>query len=152
MGGTLSHDISRRLAVCQWSLQADTPGDLAALLKRIGINRIQLGLDWFHLHQPWKDAGLILAEEGIEVASGMFMAVGEDYSTLESIRRTGGIVPDETWPKSWENFQKIVPIAGRLQLGLVTFHAGFLPEDESDPAYERLLDRLRQMAELSRSV
>jgi hypothetical protein len=35
-----------------------------------------------------------------------------------------------------------------MGLGLVTFHAGFLPHEESDPSFAKLLARLRQIADL----
>ncbi len=78
----------------------------------------------------------------------MFAAVGEDYSTLESIRRTGGIVPDATWPETFTNFRQMVPIAERAGLDQVMFHAGFLPHDRRDPDYAKLAGRLVQVADL----
>jgi L-ribulose-5-phosphate 3-epimerase len=74
--------------------------------------------------------------------------VGEDYSTLETIRRTGGIVPDATWETNWANIRKLVPVATALGVRLVSFHAGFLPEQPSDPAYDKLVDRLSRIADV----
>ena len=33
----------------------------------------------------------------------MFGCVGEDYSTLQSIRDTGGLAPDSTWEQNRQN-------------------------------------------------
>ena len=63
----------------------------------------------------------------------MIGTVGEDYTTLESIKRTGGVVPDAHWPETWKNIQADAELAQRMGLTLVTFHAGFLPHEESDP-------------------
>ena len=41
--------------------------------------------------------------KGIILVSGMFGTIGEDYTTMESIKRTGGVVPDATWPDNWKN-------------------------------------------------
>ena len=41
----------------------------------------------------------------------MAETIGEDYTSLESIRRTGGIVPDANWEANWVHFQKIVEVA-----------------------------------------
>src|SRR5262249_2755276 len=38
--------------------------------------------------------------------------------------------------------------AAKLSLRLVTFHAGFLPHDQADPAFVKLLGRIRRVAEL----
>jgi sugar phosphate isomerase/epimerase len=78
----------------------------------------------------------------------MMTAIGEDYSTLESIKRTGGIVPDEHWEGNWRHFQANAGLARDLGLKFVMFHAGFLPHDEHDPAFAKLLDRLRRIADL----
>src|SRR5439155_9107035 len=88
------------------------------------------------------------ALNGIELVSGMVTTVGEDYSTMDSIRRTGGIVPDSTWKENWRNFETNAALARSLGLRLVTFHAGFLPHDPNDPGFKKLLERLRQMADL----
>jgi sugar phosphate isomerase/epimerase len=84
----------------------------------------------------------------------MFGCVGEDYSTLDAIRVTGGITPDATWAQNWKNIQATADLAKELRLKLVTFHAGFLPHEESDPNSAKLKARLAQIAELfqARSV
>jgi L-ribulose-5-phosphate 3-epimerase len=138
-----------RLAVCSWSLQAGDPEQLVSLLEAIGLRRVQLALDPLR-EEPaaWRLTAEIFAVNGIETVSGMFGTLGEDYSTLESIRRTGGLVPDEHWEQNWRNIQTVVAIARRHRLNLVTFHAGFLPHDERDPAFGKLLDRLARVADL----
>ena len=95
----------------------------------------------------WGEAPRLLAERGISIVSGMFGCVGEDYSTLESIRTTGGIAPDGTWEQNWQNIQVTAALAQQLGLKLVTFHSGFLPHEEKDPAYSKMLRRLNEVAE-----
>ena len=68
----------------------------------------------------------------------MLGTVGEDYTTLDTIKRTGGVVPDATWPETWQNIQADADVAQNLGLSLVTFHAGFLPHEASDPAFAKL--------------
>jgi sugar phosphate isomerase/epimerase len=55
-------------------------------------------------------------------------------------------VPDATWDANWRNIQAVAELAARLGLKLVTFHAGFLPHEESDPAFAKLLDRIERIA------
>ncbi|PWU11855.1 MAG: hypothetical protein C5B50_22620 [Verrucomicrobia bacterium] len=137
-----------RLAVCSWSLQPVSPEDLAAKLQATGIKRVQLALDPLReLPDVWFETGGFLAKAGIELVSGMFGCVGEDYSTLDSIRATGGIAPDATWAQNLTNIQRTVALAERLDLQLVTFHAGFMPHEASDPRYVKMLERLGQVAD-----
>ena len=141
--------LPERLAVCSWSLQPATPAELARHLAEIGIPRVQLALDPLR-DEPavWGDAGKILAAAGVEIVSGMFGTIGEDYSTLESIKETGGIVPDATWEQNLRNIETIAALAAELKLPLVTFHAGFLPHEPSDPGYAKLRDRIVLAADL----
>jgi sugar phosphate isomerase/epimerase len=144
-----SPSLNQRLAVCSWSLQPADPATLIQYLQAIGIRRVQIALDPIR-EQPavWGNAAALLALANCSIVSGMFGTVGEDYSTLESIRRTGGVVPDEHWAQNWRNIQATAEVAQRLGLKLVTFHAGFLPHEESDPSFRKLLDRVTQVADL----
>jgi L-ribulose-5-phosphate 3-epimerase len=145
----MNRSILDRLAVCSWSLQPATPQQLLTQMKEIGLPRIQLALDPLR-EQPavWGDTRRLAQDAGVTVVSGMFGCVGEDYTTMESIRRTGGIVPDATWDQNWKNIQKTALLAKDLNLKLVAFHAGFLPHEEGDPDFLKLLRRLREVADL----
>jgi len=139
----------QRLGVCSWSLQPASPQQLAAQFREIGLSSVQLDLDPLR-EQPevWGDVQKVLAGEGIRVVSGMFRCVGEDYSTLESIRVTGGLVPDDTWEQNWRNAQATAANAAKLGLKFVMFHAGFLPHDPKDPNFGKLIDRVRKVAQI----
>ena len=140
---------SNRLAICSWSLQPENPEQLFQAVREIGIPRLQLALDPLRLDtKTWGETASLARQQKISLVSGMFGTVGEDYTTMESIRRTGGIVPDETWDENWENIQKVSSLAADLQMKVVSFHAGFLPEDEHDPGFEKLLHRLRLVADV----
>ena len=141
--------LNSRLAACSWSLQPATPAQLVDQLLATGIRRVQLALDPLR-DDPvvWGATEDLFRQNGISLVSGMFGCVGEDYSTLESIRITGGIGPDATWAENLGNIQTTVGLASRLGLELVTFHAGFLPHDETDPEFLKLLNRLGVVADL----
>ncbi len=140
--------VSDRLAVCSWSLQPTSAADLAAKVTETGIHRVQLALDPLREGAAgWERTEETLAASGISIISVMFGCVGEDYSTLESIRRTGGVAPDATWEQNRKNIRTSAALATKLRQKLVTFHAGFVPHDESDPAYVKMLPRLGEVAD-----
>ncbi len=145
----MNNSSANRLAVCSWSLQPTTPQDLISKLQPTGVRRVQLALDPLR-DEPsvWGAAPEMLEAAGIGIASGMFGCVGEDYSTLNTIRLTGGILPDATWEENWTNIQATAELANKLGLKLVTFHAGFLPHEEADPSYMKLKQRLAQVADV----
>ena len=138
-----------RLAVCSWSLQPTSPQQLIEQLRAIGLSRVQLALDPLRENPAvWGNTAALFQQAGITIVSGMFGTVGEDYTSLESIHRTGGLVPDDTWDENWENAQATAELAHQLGLKLVTFHAGFLPHEESDPEFEKLQHRIRLVADV----
>ncbi len=140
--------LTQRLAVCSWSLQSETPQELVARLEATGIRRVQLALDPLReAPDVWRNAPELLRQNNISIVSGMFGCLGEDYSTLETIRLTGGLAPDATWEQNWKNIQITTALAQKLGLKLVTFHAGFLPHEESDPSFAKLKQRLIQVAD-----
>ena len=138
-----------RLAVCSWSLLPTDPADLVAKLQAVGIRRVQLELDplW---QQPevWGVTEKLFRQNDIAIVSGMCRCVGEDYTTLASIRETGGIAPDATWEKNLQNIRAAASLAKKLKLKLVTFHAGFLPHDETDPTFKKMIERLDVVADI----
>jgi sugar phosphate isomerase/epimerase len=148
-----NESLVERLAVCSWSLQPASPQDLITKLQATGIRRVQLALDPLR-ETPgvWGETADLFRQNGLTVVSGMFGCVGEDYSTLDTIRVTGGIAPDTTWEKNWANIRSTAALAQRLGLKLVTFHAGFLPHDEKDPNFAKLLRRLAETADVFKAA
>ena len=142
--------VTDRLAVCSWSLQPTSAEDFFTKLAATGLTRTQIALDAIRENPKglWADFTAQCATRGVTCVSGMISTVGEDYTTLESIRKTGGVVPDATWPETWKHIQADAALAQRMGLKLVTFHAGFLPHEEADPSFAKLLSRLRQIADL----
>jgi sugar phosphate isomerase/epimerase len=143
-------DLKGRLAVCSWSLEPVSADDLLKKLADTGIRRAQIALDPVRENKggAWTDVAAKAAAQGVALVSGMMGTIGEDYTTLETIRRTGGVVPDGTWTGNSKNFEANADLAARLGLKLVTFHAGFLPHEKADPSFAKLQDRLRRTADL----
>ena len=96
----------------------------------------------------WGSAVEVLGNAGIRVVSGMRAMTGEDYSTLESIRRSGGVRPDVTWPENLRLAEAVAGAARDAGIDMVTLHAGFLDERKDDPTRLVMLDRLRTLADV----
>lgn len=137
-----------KLGVCSWSLRPLDPLDLARRVIALGIPRVQLALVPCIDQAQWKTAVDMLRGEGVEVLSGMLAMAGEDYSTLESIARTGGVRSDMRWGENLDRAFQVATIAHRTGIHLVTLHGGFLPRDENDPIRATMLERLRTIADI----
>lgn len=137
-----------RIAVCSWSLRPESPEDLLRKVGECGLSAVQLWLDpvrsW-----TWKPdtVGGLARASGLSLVSGMFAPKGEDYSTLEMIKQTGGVRPDATWEANQKAVEGDAIMAARFGIPLVTFHAGFIPHNKADPGRGVMAQRLRQIAE-----
>lgn len=137
------------LGVCSWSLRPAGPAQLVEAIHACRLHAVQLALDPIRTGLwPLDETRRRLEDAGIRILSGMMAMKGEDYSTLESIRATGGVRPDSTWPDNLDAAHANADLAARLGLHLVTFHAGFLPHEPRDPLRVVMIDRLHRLADV----
>ena len=132
------------VGVCSWSLRSDI-ATVAAVMRELRIDRVNLAL---------KPAIAPGGEKYLEAVRQQTWTVSattigfpqEDYTSLETIRATGGILPDECWPANHKAVVRAADITAELGVRWLTMHAGFLESD--DPAVvRRLRDRLRTLAD-----
>lgn len=140
--------MNRKLGVCSWSLQPTSPADLVEKVKACGLRYVQLALD------PIRDGRFdlkttreLFQSAGIHIASGMMEMAGEDYTSLETIARTGGVIPDHTWNANLKHAEENARLAKALGISMVTFHAGVVPHSTGDPRRAVVLDRIRAIVD-----
>ena len=102
---------AERIGVCSWSYQRPLR-EVADEMAKIGVKGIDLALTPFVA--PDGRHGVEEGEEALAFAKAQFASGAwrlfatmisfpqEDYSTLETIRKTGGVVPDDCWPRNRE--------------------------------------------------
>ena len=120
--------------------------ELVSGCQSCGIKHVQLALLPLVHDAAWKNCHEKLQDAEISVLSGMLEASGEDYTTLESIAQTGGLRQDEMWESTLDNAKRVADIAASMELPLVTFHAGFIPEEQCGER-RKMLDRLYELTE-----
>jgi L-ribulose-5-phosphate 3-epimerase len=131
------------LGVCSWSLQVKSIPELKGLLDQLGVNVVQIACGDPH-HASWDEGdGMPAAAlaSGIVMTGAMVGFPGEDYTSPQSIKRTGGFGDPALRP---ERIERVKWAIGRtLALGLsdLSLHAGFLPE-ENDPQRSTMLETL----------
>lgn len=121
------------IGVCSWSLKPHSCNELIDAVHAVGVSSVQLALDPI-IQDQW-DREKTRAEfeaAGITIRSGMITTLDEDYTTLESIRETGGLRPDHHWEANTSNAAKAAEIAAAMDIPLVTLHAGFIPEEDNE--------------------
>jgi sugar phosphate isomerase/epimerase len=118
-------------------------------LEGTGLEAVQLSLLPL-VEEPriWANSVQVLRDHGIRILSGMFSTTHEDYSTLETIRETGGVRPDAHWPEILDSAMRVANLAEESKIRLLSFHAGFIPHERGDSVREITLHRLRQIVDL----
>ncbi|HDS85579.1 MAG TPA: sugar phosphate isomerase/epimerase [Phycisphaerales bacterium] len=132
------------IGVCSWSLQQNIPGVVEAMHK-LDIDHVHLDVGPACEDDP--DPYMDLVQQGDwTISSTMIGFAQEDYSTLETIKQTGGIVPDDCWDVNRQRFLKAIEVTAALGVNYLSSHFGFL--DMSDPAYaDKLIQRVRLLAD-----
>jgi L-ribulose-5-phosphate 3-epimerase len=138
-----------RLGTCSWSLGPENPADLVRLIHATGLDAIQLGMSPIVTDLAgWATMIPRLIEADITLLSGMMAPIGEDYSTLGTIADTGGVRPDGTWPSNEAMARSLSVMAENAGIGMITMHAGFIPDDEGDPERAVMIERLQTIADI----
>ncbi len=142
-----------RIGVCSWSFRKPLR-DVAAEMDKAGVKGIHLALGPF-IHadgrhgdaesaETWAFVKAKVKSGDWKLMSTMVGTVGEDYTTLETIKKTGGIVPDATWEANKKIVAKGAELTKELGCKYMSLHAGFI--DESDPAaYAKCVQRVKWM-------
>jgi len=132
------------IGVCSWSLQTDVNG-VADAMKKIGIDHVHLGVR-AALGPEGNNFLTAVQNQNWTISATMIDFPQEDYSTLDSIKATGGVGPDEYWEQSQELFLGAVEVTVKLGVKYLSMHAGFV--DETDAAYaKKFYERIRSLAD-----
>ena len=133
------------ISVCTWSLHRGI-AEVCAILDAMGVDGMHLALgpalagDESYLET--------VKASGKRLSSTMIGFPWENYSTLDTIRQTGGIAPDEHWDEALALFRRAIPMTAALGSPYLSFPAGFI--DHADPAYARKFhDRMRAIGDLA---
>ena len=138
------HDIG----VCSWSLQPKGLAELAERMKELGVQHVQLALrPLIQLDDKRKHQELgHLRSAGLVITAGMIEFPGEDYSSIDTIRRTGGYAPDDQWDVRKRLSDEAARLGAELGIKQISTHVGFIPTP-GEPGYAAMRGRIREVAE-----
>lgn len=138
------------LGVCSWSLQVQNVPQLKRLLDGLGVNVAQIACGDPH-HASW-DEGDALPEaalaSGLVLTGAMLGFPGEDYSTPQTIKATGGFGAPADRPERLDRLRWALDRTLALGLSDLMLHAGFLPKVH-DPGRSAMLDILARAGQLA---
>jgi L-ribulose-5-phosphate 3-epimerase len=131
------------IGVCSWSLQVKSVPELSRLLGRLGIDVVQIACGDPN-HADWQEGDALPAAAraaGFRMTGAMLGFPGEDYTTPQTIRQTGGFGNPATRGERMKRFAWALDRTRDLGLTDVMLHAGFLPEPK-DPDRKPFLETL----------
>lgn len=141
------------IGVCSWSLQPKSIPELKKILDRLGIDVVQIACGDPH-HAAWDEGDNMPAAakaSGFRMSAAMLGFRGEDYTTPQTIERTGGFGPKELRSERLDRLRWALVRVQQLGLTALTLHAGFIPP-EGESNRKALLDVLAQAGELARAA
>ena len=138
------------IGVCSWSLQVKSIPELKRLMDRLGLTVVQIACGDPH-HAAW-DEGDKMPEAaraaGFQISGAMLGFPGEDYTTPQTIQKTGGFGDPNLRSERMERLLWALDRTRALGLADLMMHAGFLPEP-GDPDRKAFLDTLTKVASLA---
>jgi sugar phosphate isomerase/epimerase len=140
------------IGVCSWSLQVTSVPELRKLLDRLGINTVQIACGDPH-HAAWEEGDAlpqVARAAGMDLAGAMLGFPGEDYTTPQTIQRTGGFGDPALRPARLDRFQWALERTNALGLEDLMLHAGFIPE-VGQPDRRPFLDTLAKVSDYAKA-
>jgi len=138
------------IGVCSWSLQVRSVEELRRFLDRLGIDLVQIACGDPH-HAAWDEGDRfpeVARAAGFRMTGAMLGFPGEDYTTPQTIQRTGGFGNPATRAERLDRLRWGLDRTRALGLADLTLHAGFIP-DPGVPDRKPFLDTLRKVADLA---
>lgn len=132
------------ISVCSWSLANDFD-TLRSLAEQTGPFLLHLAVS-DALKPGGEDYLAKVKAAGLGISATMIDFTHEDYSTLDTIKVTGGIVPDEYWPDDEKAVLAAIDLTEKLGVKFLSLHFGFIDPD-SAAAEARLAGRTRIIAD-----
>ncbi len=112
------------IGVCSWSLRVKNIPELKGFLDRLGIDVVQIACGDPH-HASWDEGDTLPAAAraaGFRMSGAMLGFPGEDYTTPQTIEKTGGFGDPQTRPERLERFRW--GLQRTKELGLTDKQAG----------------------------
>ena len=124
------------VGICSWSLGNDFDKIASA-----GVDCVHLAISPA-LNTDGKSYLARVAKNNLTITATMINFPQEDYSTLETIKATGGIVPDDCWQANRKTTQEAIKLTAELDVKYLSLHFGFI-----ELKSKKLLDRAKTLAD-----
>ncbi|PQV63571.1 Sugar phosphate isomerase/epimerase [Abditibacterium utsteinense] len=117
-------------------------------VQKLGIETVQLQYR-ARFHNPQGIAAIreAASQTGIEITTVFCGFAGESYLDIPTVQKTVGLVPQETRAARVALIEEIADFARELGVARVAAHIGFIPEEQTLPLYQTLVNVVREICE-----
>ena len=141
------------VGVCSWSLQVKNISELNGFTNKLGIQNVQIACGDPH-HASWDegdDMPIKAKNASFKLTGAMLGFPGEDYTTPQTIEKTGGFGDPATRSERLERFKWSLLRVQDLKVNDIMFHAGFIPPI-NDSGRKSFLQTLETVSTLANNV
>jgi len=117
------------VGVCSWSLQVKNIFELNGFTNKLGIQTVQIACGDPH-HASWDEGDempIKAKAASFKLTGAMLGFPGEDYTTPQTIKKSGGFGDPATRLERLERFKWSLKRVQDLGLNDIMLHAGFIP-------------------------
>lgn len=136
--------MKNKAGICSWSLRNDVE-EVAYAMKETGLSRLHLDISAVEgFQEP-------IAQNNWTVGCTMLAFPQEDYSSIASIRETGGIMPDSCWEHNRELALDAIGKTATMGVPYLSTHVGFIDHEDAE-GYATFCARLTELADAAQAV
>ena len=139
-----------KIGMTSWSIRPKNLLEALDTARTLGMDCVHLGFFDDVAVAPATIEGVQawLAQHSVRISATCVAFAGEDYSTLQTIRQTGGYLPDELFEQRLARTRQAAACTRQLGVKILATHVGFIPEDAKAPMYGRMVQRVRAVCDL----
>ena len=118
-------------------------------VERLGVTTVQLhapAADW-RTPSRCRETRQQFADAGITVTVVFVGFPDDDYTTVERVKQSVGLVPAHDRPRRLAETLAIADYARELGVDAIGMHLGFVPPDLADPARSQVVEVTRQVCD-----
>ena len=132
------------ISVCTWSLGNDFD-KIGVLKEQTGISHLNLAL--LPALEPDGESYISrVKSEGWEISCTMINFPQEENSSLDTIKLTGGIIPEQYWQSNRQMVLDAIDLTAKLGVSYLLFHFGFI-DDTDKKAAENFREKVLLLAD-----
>ena len=127
----------------------DDPDTSLEKVKSIGVDNVQMGCppDQYFTPDAQEKLKQAISASGITITTVFCGFTGESYADIPTVKRTVGYVPADSRAERIEKTKRISDFAKNLGVDQIAAHAGFIPENHTDPLYSEMVNTIQEIAD-----